>query len=73
LKDAQRTKSLRANGIDLDALPLAQAVQERVAKMRAGRFEARPLSCDYCQLKPACRLVALPTDPDENGGEVPRV
>jgi len=72
LRDAQRTKSLRANGIDPDALPVAQAVEERVAKMRAGRFEVRPLSCDYCQLKAACRLVALPTDPDENGGEVPR-
>ena len=34
--------------------------------------EVRPLDCDYCDLKPACRLVALPTDPDENGGEVPR-
>jgi ATP-dependent helicase/nuclease subunit B len=72
LRDAQRTRSLRGNGIDPEALPLAQAVQERVAKMRAGRFEVRPLTCDYCELKPICRLVALPTDPDENGGEVPR-
>jgi hypothetical protein len=51
---------------------LADAVVERAGKMRAGFFEVRPLTCDYCQLKPACRLVALPTDPDENGGEVPR-
>jgi ATP-dependent helicase/DNAse subunit B len=72
LKDARRTKTLRENGVDLEALPLAGAVQERVEKMRAGRFPVRPLSCDYCQLKPLCRLVALPTDPDENGGEVPR-
>ncbi len=72
LRDAQKTKSLRACGIDPDLLPVAQAVEERVARMRAGRFEARPLTCDYCALKPACRLVALPTDPDENGGEVPR-
>ncbi len=72
LKDARRTKTLRENGVDLDALPLAGAVQARVEKMRAGRFPVRPLSCDYCQLKPLCRLVALPTDPDENGGEVPR-
>jgi ATP-dependent helicase/nuclease subunit B len=72
LKDARRTKSLRENGVDLEALPLAAAVQERVEKMRAGRFPVRPMSCDYCLLKPLCRLVALPTDPDENGGEVPR-
>ena len=72
LRDAQRTKSLRANAVDPDALPIASAVEQRVARMRAGRFEARPLSCDYCELEPACRLVALPTDPDENGGEVPR-
>ena len=72
LRDAQRTRSLRASGIDLEALPVAQAVEERVARMRAGRFEARPLSCDHCPLEPACRLVALPTDPEENGGEVPR-
>ena len=65
LKDARRTKTLRENGVDLDALPLAGAVQDRVEKMRAGRFPVRPLSCDYCQLKPLCRLVALPTDPDE--------
>jgi ATP-dependent helicase/DNAse subunit B len=51
---------------------LADAVVERAGKMRAGFFEVRPLTCDYCPLKPACRLVALPTDPDENGGEVSR-
>jgi len=72
LRDARLTRTLRESGIDPDSLPLADAVQERVAKMRAGRFEVRPLSCDYCELKPACRLVALPTDPEENGGEVSR-
>jgi hypothetical protein len=40
--------------------------------MRSGLFPVSPLTCDYCELKPACRLVALPTDPEENGGEVPR-
>lgn len=44
---------------------LPGAVQERVERMRGGTFPARPLSCDSCDLKPACRLVALPTDPDE--------
>jgi ATP-dependent helicase/nuclease subunit B len=72
LRDARRTATLRDNGIDPGALPLAAAVQDRVAKMRSGHFAVRPLSCDYCELKPLCRLVALPTDPEENGGEVPR-
>jgi ATP-dependent helicase/nuclease subunit B len=51
----------------------ADAVFDRVDRMRGGLFPVKPLSCDFCDLKPACRLVALPTDPDENGGEVPRV
>jgi ATP-dependent helicase/nuclease subunit B len=72
LRDARRTATLRDNGIDPAALPLAAAVQERVSRMRSGYFAVRPLSCDYCDLKPVCRLVALPTDPEENGGEVPR-
>ena len=72
LRDARRTATLRGNGIDPSALPLAAAVQERVSRMRSGHFAVRPLSCDYCDLKPVCRLVALPTDPEENGGEVPR-
>lgn len=50
----------------------ADAVFERVDRMRSGLFPVKPLSCEFCDLKPACRLVALPTDPDENGGEVPR-
>ena len=67
IKDAERTKPLP----DLaDQLP--GALQEQVAQMRGGLFPARPLTCEYCQLEPACRLVALPTDPDENGGETPR-
>ncbi|TMA76405.1 MAG: hypothetical protein E6J67_05150 [Deltaproteobacteria bacterium] len=72
LRDARRTATLRDNGIDPAALPLAAAVQDRVSRMRSGYFAVRPLTCDYCDLKPVCRLVALPTDPEENGGEVPR-
>jgi RecB family exonuclease len=53
-------------------LNLADEVWTRVRAMRSGLFPVSPLSCDYCELKPACRLVALPTDPEENGGEVPR-
>ncbi|HET9752604.1 MAG TPA: PD-(D/E)XK nuclease family protein, partial [Myxococcales bacterium] len=68
LKDAERTRTLRDGRIDPDALPLSEKVLERVSLMRAGHFEVRPLSCDYCDLKPLCRLVALPTDPEEAGG-----
>ena len=50
----------------------ADAVFDRVDRMRRGLFPVKPVSCDFCDLKPACRLVALPTDPDENGGEAPR-
>src|SRR6185503_12248590 len=64
LKHAKRTSALP----DVRA-QLAQAVQERADKMRAGTFPARPMSCDYCELRPACRLVALPVDPQENAGE----
>jgi ATP-dependent helicase/DNAse subunit B len=72
LKEAARTRTLREGRIDVEALPLADRVLERVSLMRRGHFEVRPLSCDYCDLKPLCRLVALPTDPEENGGEVSR-
>ena len=72
LRDADRTRTLRESGIDPDALPLAEGVLERAGKMRAGHFAVRPLTCDYCELKPLCRLVALPTDPEENGGVVSR-
>jgi len=63
-------------------LNLADQVWARVGKMRQGLFPVQPLSCDFCELKSACRIVALPADPEENGGsagapapgsEVPRV
>ena len=86
MKDAARSLTLRkAAKVDLDALleldpakrdaskpNLANAVHAQAALMQGGRFEVRPLSCDFCDLKPACRLVALPTDPEENGYEVSR-
>ena len=46
---------------------LADAVWERVGVMRAGSFRVDSLSCDYCDLKPVCRIVALPSE-DEGGG-----
>ena len=87
LKSARRTPTLADARIDLEALlefdparraslqgkpNLADAVLQRVDQMRGGLFEVRPLDCAFCQLKPACRLLALPTDPEENGGEVSR-
>ena len=44
---------------------LAGAVQRHVDAMRAGTFPAKPLTCDFCDLNPACRLVALPVEPEE--------
>jgi hypothetical protein len=64
LRQAARTKPLPDVQQRLPA-----AVQERAGKMRAGTFPVRPLSCDFCELRPACRLVALPVDPEENAGE----
>ena len=49
-------------------LNLADAVWARVGRMRQGLFPVQPLSCDFCELKPACRIVALPPDPEENRG-----
>jgi RecB family exonuclease len=88
LRDAARTATLRAaTKLDLDVLleldparrreaagqqNLADEVHRQVALMRAGRFEVRPLTCDYCNWKSLCRVVALPTDPEENGSEVSR-
>jgi hypothetical protein len=67
---ARRARLRESSGPPLN---LADAVWARVRAMRSGLFPVAPLSCDFCELKPVCRLVALPTDPDENGGEVPRV
>ncbi|HKC59397.1 MAG TPA: PD-(D/E)XK nuclease family protein [Myxococcales bacterium] len=53
-------------------LNLADAVWARVGRMRQGLFPVQPLSCDFCELKPACRIVALPPDPEENGGTAAR-
>ena len=52
-------------------LNLADEVWKNVHKQRGGTFAVDPINCDYCDLQPTCRLVALPTDPEENGSEVP--
>jgi hypothetical protein len=46
---------------------LADEVWRRVGDMREGRFPVRSLSCDFCDLKPLCRIVALPSEDDESG------
>ena len=64
--DPARRAELR--GLPAPPLNLADAVWSRVGKMRQGLFPVQPLTCDFCELKPACRIVALPPDADENGG-----
>jgi ATP-dependent helicase/nuclease subunit B len=46
---------------------LADAVWQRVGEMRRGALRIAPLTCDYCDLKPVCRIVALPNEDDEAG------
>ena len=53
------------------SLNLADEVWKIVHGQRSGTFAVDPITCDYCDLQPTCRLVALPTDPEENGSEVP--
>jgi ATP-dependent helicase/nuclease subunit B len=52
-------------------LNLADEIWGRVTRMRQGLFTIQPISCDFCELKPACRIVALPPDPEENGTPPP--
>ena len=52
-------------------LNLADEIWERVTRMRQGLFTIQPRSCDFCELKSACRIVALPPDPEENGTPAP--
>jgi hypothetical protein len=61
----------RLRGEPEAVLNLADEVWKLVRKERSGTFPVDPVTCDYCDLKPTCRLVALPTDPEENGSEVP--
>ena len=67
--DPVRRATLRT--IAAPPLNLADEVWGRVTKMRRGIFTIQPLSCDFCELKPACRIVALPPDPEENGTSSP--
>ncbi len=69
--DPARRAELRLQ--DPAPVNLADEVHARIARMRSGRFRVLSLDCNYCDLKGCCRVVALPTDPEENGGEVARV
>jgi ATP-dependent helicase/nuclease subunit B len=64
--DPARRAELR--NLPAPPLNLADAVWTRVRKMRQGLFPVQPLTCDFCELRPACRIVALPPDPEENAG-----
>jgi len=59
--DPQRRAELR-NRPGAPAKNLADAVWERVSRLRAGAFPVQPLDCDRCDLKPVCRIAALPVD-----------
>ncbi|MBS2026149.1 MAG: PD-(D/E)XK nuclease family protein, partial [Deltaproteobacteria bacterium] len=39
---------------------VADAAWELASALRAGTMPVQPLGCDWCQLKPVCRIVALP-------------
>ena len=43
---------------------LADSVWKRVRRMRAGTLPADPLDCEHCDLRPVCRVAALPVDED---------
>jgi hypothetical protein len=44
---------------------LADAVWERVRRLRQGTLPAAPLDCDHCHLRPVCRVAALPVLEDK--------
>ena len=67
LLEMDPTRRAELRNVAAPPLNLADQVWGRVAKMREGFFTIQPLSCDFCELKPACRIVALPPDPEENG------
>ncbi len=41
---------------------LADAVWTHVSRLRAGALPVQPIDCDHCDLKPVCRIAALPVD-----------
>ena len=41
---------------------LADAVWARVSRLRAGALPVQPIDCEHCDLKPVCRIAALPVD-----------
>jgi ATP-dependent helicase/nuclease subunit B len=57
-----RRKMLREKSETGDAPNLGDAVWKRVAKLRRGALLVDPLDCDRCDLKPVCRIAALPVD-----------
>lgn len=71
LLEMDPVRRARLRDVAAPPLNLADEVWGRVTRMRQGDFTIQPLSCDFCELKPACRIVALPPDPEENGTAAP--
>ena len=44
---------------------LADAIWERVRRLRQGTLPPQPLDCDHCHLRPVCRVAALPVLEDK--------
>ena len=57
VKDLLATDELTRARSQKEGTPnLANAIQGLVGKLRSGDFGARPLDCEYCDLKPVCRI-----------------
>jgi len=57
VKDLLATDELTRARAERDGVPnLANSVHELLGRLRDGDFGARPVSCEYCELKPVCRI-----------------
>ena len=57
VKELLATDELTRTRSEKEGTPnLANAIQGLVGKLRSGDFGARPLDCEYCDLKPVCRI-----------------
>jgi len=59
--DPSRRAELRKKS-GAEARNLADAIWARVSRLRAGTLPVEPLDCERCDLKPVCRIAALPVD-----------
>lgn len=57
VQDLLATDELARTRAKQEGLPnLANAVHSLLGKLRVGDFGARPMNCEYCELKPVCRI-----------------